>query len=165
MLPCGRPENDLLHHIIKPSCQSIALETMEFLEEKFIRRMKGRGRNMKSKICIPRLRSNRLSPVSILERLREAILRLIMISAIAKGAPQSGLSSGTRGGTPNHPLDSHYSEAVADCIEFFKKSACSTETEVSTTEREKFLAIADDDSIDIVFPTTTTEPVPALPVR
>ncbi|KAH7664815.1 hypothetical protein IHE45_14G144400 [Dioscorea alata] len=96
---------------------------------------RGRARNMKSTAqCMPRFtsstnRQNRTpSPISLLERLREVVFRLIMLTAISKGGrghhdrPQE--HQHTR--TTHHP-DSYRSQAVEDCIEFFKQSAATSE--------------------------------------
>ncbi|KAF4371859.1 hypothetical protein G4B88_016922 [Cannabis sativa] len=98
-------------------------------------------------LCIPRLRNNNnnnnhnnscttkkkgLTPaMTLLDRFREAVFRLIMFSAFS---PSSKTASSTvlnrDGSTPEatrcyrRPGDDHMqSEAVADCIEFIKKKA------------------------------------------
>ncbi|KAG9131023.1 hypothetical protein Leryth_006800 [Lithospermum erythrorhizon] len=93
-----------------------------------------------SPFCIPRSvrgrtkKSNRLSPMSsLLDRVREALFRLIMLSAISSSKPSSQQNR-----PPVHspqrsfegssfPHEPHRSEAVADCIEFIKKSATGEE--------------------------------------
>ena len=105
---------------------------------------KGRRRNMmKSHLCIPRLMrsnnsckssssttNNRLSPaMSLLERFREAVFRLIMLTALSKATSHSGSRDVPRSYYPNEP---HHSEAVADCIEFIKKSASPGDNRDST---------------------------------
>ncbi|KAG1354040.1 hypothetical protein COCNU_07G001520 [Cocos nucifera] len=74
--------------------------------------------------CMPRLvRGNGravTTPASLLERLREVVLRLIMLSALSKGPRAHRREPAPR---PCHLPDSHRSEAVQDCIEFFKRSA------------------------------------------
>ncbi|KAF9618463.1 hypothetical protein IFM89_001186 [Coptis chinensis] len=91
--------------------------------------MKGR-RNMKSSLCIPRLRginnskNTRVSPLSLLERFREAVFRLIMLTALSKTT--RGCDNGSDHvprSRPYYHQDQHNSDAVADCIEFIKKSA------------------------------------------
>lgn len=89
-------------------------------------------------LCIPRLmKSNKqyssctnktkplISPMTLLERFREAVLRLIMLSAVSNKSTTNQPRS-----TDHHvqqckycPYDPHHSEAVADCIEFIKKKA------------------------------------------
>lgn len=89
-------------------------------------------------LCIPRLmKSNKqyssctnknkplISPMTLLERFREAVLRLIMLSAVSNKSNTNQPRS-----TDHHvqqctycPYDPHHSEAVADCIEFIKKKA------------------------------------------
>ncbi|XAR73779.1 hypothetical protein NMG60_11007865 [Bertholletia excelsa] len=81
---------------------------------------------------MPRLRATprggdkrRLSPMTLFDRLREAVFRLIMLSALSKATQQAA------GAGPAHSpqrsysyqREPHHSEAVADCIEFIKKSA------------------------------------------
>lgn len=79
--------------------------------------------------CMPRLmRGNGravTTPASLLDRLREVVLRLIMLSALSKG------TRAQRREPAPHPCrqpDSYRSEAVEDCIEFFKKSAEGTKS-------------------------------------
>ncbi|GLT44578.1 hypothetical protein SLA2020_184640 [Shorea laevis] len=79
--------------------------------------------------CIPRFRSNkntRPSPITLLERFRETVFRIIMLSALSKSSHTAGSSTVVR---PRKycPADAHHSEAVADCIEFIKKKALTTE--------------------------------------
>ncbi|KAL8200225.1 hypothetical protein R6Q57_011731 [Mikania cordata] len=103
---------------------------------------------MKSHFCMPtRMRpsrkSTRLSPMSLLDRFREAVFRLIMISALSKvsntttytstydsqSSPMRSSSKSSPASTHRHRSyhhhlsDSHHTEAVADCIEFIKRSA------------------------------------------
>lgn len=88
--------------------------------------------------CIPRKRrtsgrSTAATPMSLLERFREVVLRLIMFSAISKGGgasrtasprPRSRSSDSSPASRVNYRhQDSYRSEAVEDCIEFFKRSA------------------------------------------
>ncbi|RWR81742.1 Transducin/WD40 repeat-like superfamily protein [Cinnamomum micranthum f. kanehirae] len=84
-----------------------------------------RGRKGKTKVggsfCVPGLSSKRASPVSLLERFRKLVFRLIMLSAISK--TQQTETCSANGSRPYPRGDSHYSEAVADCIEFIKKTA------------------------------------------
>lgn len=94
---------------------------MDMKEERKTEKMRGRRKTMKTgSLCIPRMRG--ASPASLLERFREVVFRLIMLSAISK-THGSGSSCGGKA-SRSCPPDSHYSEAVADCIEFIKKSAC-----------------------------------------
>ncbi|KAL3525278.1 hypothetical protein ACH5RR_013650 [Cinchona calisaya] len=93
---------------------------------------------MTGHFCMPRFRgsrwtrkSNRLSPMSLLDRIREAVFRLMMLSALTKANSSSTIerkspaNEAQRSG--NYDISSHdephHSEAVADCIEFIKKSA------------------------------------------
>ncbi|KAL6885480.1 hypothetical protein ACP4OV_010259 [Aristida adscensionis] len=102
--------------------------------------------------CIPRLRGGGLgrrprrrggspssstaagAPVSVLDRLRDVMLRLAMLSAASSSATSSkggggGAASLQRTGTRVSPAaakayaDTYRSEAVDDCIEFLKRSA------------------------------------------
>ncbi|BFG39258.1 hypothetical protein CerSpe_255320 [Prunus speciosa] len=70
-------------------------------------------------------KTKRLSPMTLLERFREAVFRLIMLSAVSsnKSTSHAGRSSpdAQRYYCPHD--DPHHSEAVADCIEFIKKKA------------------------------------------
>ncbi|KAF6166505.1 hypothetical protein GIB67_005367 [Kingdonia uniflora] len=75
-----------------------------------------RRRNMKSSSC--------LSPMSMLERFREAVFRLIMITALSKSARDNQSENAQRA---YYPPDQHHNDAVADCIEFIKKSALTEE--------------------------------------
>ncbi|MCD9645159.1 hypothetical protein HAX54_033880 [Datura stramonium] len=110
---------------------------------------KGRRRRMKNPFCMPKIRgsnnsctpkSNRLSPMSLLDRFRQAVFRLIMLSAMSKATQQeqrSNLSPISHRSYYSH--EHHHSEAVADCIEFIKKSATAYDG-------------ADGDSSEVVFP-------------
>ncbi|KAH0466389.1 hypothetical protein IEQ34_006492 [Dendrobium chrysotoxum] len=87
-----------------------------------------------STTCMPRRRrrgSRLASPASVLVRLREVFMKLVMFSAVSKAGGSSGgggSSSKRRSGVvpkagPPHHLDSYQIEAVEECIEFFKTSA------------------------------------------
>ncbi|KAI9121721.1 hypothetical protein K1719_007111 [Acacia pycnantha] len=86
--------------------------------------MKGQciPRMMKNNSC-PKNRSSPASPIMTLsERFRAAVLRLMMLSALSKAADHGG----NRGQTHRcYQLNehNHHSEAVADCIEFIKQKA------------------------------------------
>lgn len=82
---------------------------------------------------------------SLLDRLRDAVLRLIMLSALSKAAtatppppPQernldAQRSTDCRRHYPypyHHHHEPHRSEALADCIEFMKKSATAADVEI-----------------------------------
>ncbi|KAK1357660.1 Transducin/WD40 repeat superfamily protein [Heracleum sosnowskyi] len=92
-----------------------------------------RSSNMKTNFCIPRLRgstrkSTRLiSPMSLLERFRVAVFRLIMMqSALSKSTTHEKKTSSSAVHQYHrscYSYDSHHNEAVADCIEFIKKSS------------------------------------------
>eukprot|EP00257_Ricinus_communis_P006405 XP_002521667.2 uncharacterized protein LOC8268722 [Ricinus communis] len=107
-------------------------------------------KRMKSHLCIPRLRgshnttctiknNHRLSPMTLLERFREAVFRLMMLSALSKATHSTSRSrsrSSNSGGPPlkrsyyySSSADPHHSEAVADCIEFIKKTSVAVEEE------------------------------------
>ncbi|KAK9129581.1 hypothetical protein Sjap_010068 [Stephania japonica] len=132
---------------------------MDFQDEELPRRAlrAGRRSNLKSSLCIPRLggkntsntntnsngannssNNNWLSPKSLLERFREAVFRLIMLSAFSKVThhdDQSFTGSSThlhhqQQQRPNnyyykYPPNQHHSQDVADCIEFIKKKSAS----------------------------------------
>ncbi|CAN4083423.1 unnamed protein product [Withania somnifera] len=88
---------------------------------------------MKNPFCMPRIRgnncsrkSNRLSPISLLDRFRQAVFRLIMLSAMSKATQQQEQRSNSSPISHKSYYSQehdHHSEAVADCIEFIKKSA------------------------------------------
>ncbi|KAG6700824.1 hypothetical protein I3843_08G126000 [Carya illinoinensis] len=101
-----------------------------------------------SSLCIPRLRGNAacanknnksVSPMTLLERFREAVLRLIMLSALSK-ATSNGTGSTADAQTRRccYPNDSHHSEAVADCIEFIKKTASADEENRESSASSSF---------------------------
>ncbi|KAK7307488.1 hypothetical protein VNO77_40596 [Canavalia gladiata] len=78
--------------------------------------------------CMPRLKGNSCknkspSPMTLLERFREAVLRLMMFSALSKATNHGGSGDGERQHRRYSPYDPHHTEAVADCIEFIKKKA------------------------------------------
>lgn len=106
--------------------------------ENMERKTRGNPKRMKSSsgtLCLPRFKGNnknkRLSPMTLLERFREAVLRLIMLSALTKASSSHQHSTSSSAATPRRyyrPAESQYhSEAVADCIEFIKKKASSRE--------------------------------------
>ncbi|WCJ32609.1 hypothetical protein M5689_014022 [Euphorbia peplus] len=84
-------------------------------------------------VCIPKLRlrcnnpkssSRNLSPMSLLDRFREAVFRLMMISATHNHKMNANTSSSHYHHVHVHPsADPHNSEAVADCIEFIKNTS------------------------------------------
>lgn len=95
---------------------------------------------IKNPFCRPRLRrpaaarkSSAFSPMSLLDRLREAVFRLIMLSALSKGSNTAAPLHRSSVEPPSdhyyYPNDHHHSEAVADCIEFIKKSATTADDE------------------------------------
>lgn len=119
---------------------------------------------MKSFFCMPRLKgsssrsrkSTRLiTPMSLLDRFREAVFRLIMLSALSKATAvdenrsSSSASSGVQNRRPyyHYSYDPHHNEAVADCIEFIKKSAICDENRNSTASNSSF-----DASPEILMP-------------
>ncbi|KAI9121779.1 hypothetical protein K1719_007169 [Acacia pycnantha] len=87
--------------------------------------------------CIPRMmksnnypknKSSPASPMTLLERFREAVLRLMMLSALSKAtADHDGSGGDSNQGQNKHCCyrlnEHHHSEAVADCIEFIKQKA------------------------------------------
>ncbi|KAJ4964856.1 hypothetical protein NE237_016705 [Protea cynaroides] len=98
-------------------------------------KMKARKDMKTSFFCIPRLRDNtagntsRLSPISWIDRFRETVLRLIMISALSKASQRTGPIITKQ--QAYYPPDQHHSEAVADCIDFIKKKSASSITDGS----------------------------------
>ncbi|GFY88004.1 hypothetical protein Acr_05g0016430 [Actinidia rufa] len=103
-------------------------------------------RTMKTNyLCIPKFRTTtacarnnhrHLSPaMSLLDRLREAVFRLIMWSALSKATQESNPSSGARDhyrSCYDYVHDPRHSDAVAECIEFIKKSANADESRDSS---------------------------------
>ncbi|CAN1184732.1 hypothetical protein LINPERHAP2_LOCUS37151 [Linum perenne] len=99
---------------------------------------------MKSGMCIPKLRATatcsvkshgRLSPMSLLQRFREAVFRLMMISALSKASSSSSAGRMVRRASYHRYLaDPYHSEAVADCIEFIKKTAVTDDNDEEEEE-------------------------------
>ncbi|THU73108.1 hypothetical protein C4D60_Mb04t19320 [Musa balbisiana] len=77
--------------------------------------------------CIPRARSNRpvTAHMSLLERIREVVFKLIMLSAMLKSTGTGAQREKLRKASirASKPPDSYRSEAVEDCIEYVKRSA------------------------------------------
>ncbi|GLU19771.1 hypothetical protein SLE2022_359990 [Rubroshorea leprosula] len=95
-------------------------------------------RKSSNPFCIPRFRGNknrRTLPMTLLERLREAAFRLIMLSALSKASNDGGSSPDLRPRKYYYPAhdQTYQSEAVADCIEFIKKKSSREENRDSTT--------------------------------
>ncbi|KAI3502841.1 hypothetical protein L1887_31189 [Cichorium endivia] len=115
--------------------------------------------------------------MSLLDRFREAVFRLIMISALSRASntaytatsstydSQSPLRLSSRSSNKSSPAatsrhhhrsyhhyssDSHHTEAVADCIEFIKKSANDDIRESSASSSSRSPVY--DNSTEIVFP-------------
>ncbi|KAM7251994.1 hypothetical protein ACFE04_023877 [Oxalis oulophora] len=92
-----------------------------------------------SSFCLPSFNINNInktnkknfSPMTLLERFREAVFRLIMLSALSKPTTSDHKSTSVdhqyqrhRSVYHHHPsFDPHHNEAVADCIEFIKKKS------------------------------------------
>ncbi|KFK28298.1 hypothetical protein AALP_AA8G497900 [Arabis alpina] len=79
--------------------------------------------------CVPRVKNNsrttsdREISVTLLDRFREAVLRLIMISAVAKSPSRRRSKqpvTTVRCQKNYNPADAYHNEAVADCIEFIR---------------------------------------------
>ncbi|KAL3723741.1 hypothetical protein ACJRO7_035847 [Eucalyptus globulus] len=114
--------------------------------------------------CIPRLRvpiasssscsarSHRFAPSTLLERFREAVFRLMMLSALSKSSPSPPPPPPplSRQHRPYYPVnDPHHSEALADCIEFInRKKKASGEDDEATTISGATL----DDPAEMVMP-------------
>lgn len=102
-----------------------------------------RSSNMKTNFCIPRLRNRKstrlLSPMSLLERFRVAVFRLIMMqSALSKGTTTHEKRTSSSPAVHQYhrscySYDSHQNEAVADCIEFIKKSSAIDDDDQQST--------------------------------
>ncbi|CAN8277700.1 unnamed protein product [Cochlearia groenlandica] len=87
-------------------------------------------KNSGSGFCVPRVKTKtgttcgREINATLLDRFREAVLRLIMISAVAKSTRRRRKEMQTdttrcQKYYSDH-ADAYHSEAVADCIEFIK---------------------------------------------
>lgn len=88
---------------------------------------------LRIRLCIPRLcrsSSFSMSPVRMLERFMRAVFR-----SSSKNVSSSSSSASSSCVRNHHPSavkcypghfspDSHYTEAIADCIEFIKKTSC-----------------------------------------
>ncbi|KAG7535820.1 hypothetical protein ISN45_Aa08g032070 [Arabidopsis thaliana x Arabidopsis arenosa] len=79
--------------------------------------------------CVPRVRTNSrtagdreisVTSLTILDRFREAVLRLIMISAVSKSKSRRHNNKQTPTQKYYNTTDTYHSEAVADCIEFIR---------------------------------------------
>ncbi|KAG6507258.1 hypothetical protein ZIOFF_032600 [Zingiber officinale] len=76
--------------------------------------------------CMPRLWRKPLpmpAPASILERFREAVFKLMISSVVSKGRRREMLEEAAARQRLQLAPDSYRSEAVEDCIKFFKRSA------------------------------------------
>ncbi|KAM3272383.1 hypothetical protein ACQJBY_042499 [Aegilops geniculata] len=104
--------------------------------------MKSKAARAASAACMPRLTRGRCrastarpaASVSLLERIRDVVLRLIMLTAVSKASVQRSSSSRTsspRAGAPGAVAcrrdDSIRNEAVEECIEFLKRSSAEGE--------------------------------------
>ncbi|KAJ4715577.1 Steroid receptor seven-up, A like [Melia azedarach] len=138
-------------------------------------------KKMKTNLCIPRLRSGNtknknnnnnnstnLTPaMTLLERFREAVLRLIMLSALSRDSstlPRHHHTSSRHVSTSrscyyNSAADPHHSEAVADCIEFIKKKALNGEDDEADDRRgsEESRRSCDGDDDDHCIDTSSTD--------
>uniref|UniRef100_A0A0D3F3B7 Uncharacterized protein n=2 Tax=Oryza TaxID=4527 RepID=A0A0D3F3B7_9ORYZ len=116
--------------------------------------------------CMPRLvrggcRASTARPaasVSLLERIRDVVLRLIMLSAVSKasvkrtgGGKASSSSSSPRAAPPPPVMtscrrdDSIRNEAVEDCIEFLKRSSAEGDAaKLSSVTAAETVAVARD---------------------
>lgn len=94
---------------------------------------------MKNPFCTPKLRgnncsrkSNRLTQMTLLDRFRQAVFRLIMLSAMSKATQREQRSNSSPVSQRSYySHEHHHSEAVADCIEFIKRSAATDDGESS----------------------------------
>uniref|UniRef100_A0ACD5U7E3 Uncharacterized protein n=1 Tax=Avena sativa TaxID=4498 RepID=A0ACD5U7E3_AVESA len=102
--------------------------------------MKSKAAKMASFGCMPRLtrgscRASTAQPaasVSLLERIRDVVLRLIMLTAVSKASVQRSSSRGSRASSSPRAAavavtcrrdESIRNEAVEECIEFLKRSS------------------------------------------
>ncbi|KAJ4895678.1 hypothetical protein Rs2_22472 [Raphanus sativus] len=81
--------------------------------------------------CVPRVktRSSRttagdrnisVTPLTLLDRFREAVLRIIMISATSNPTPRRRKPITVNSQKYYNSTDTYHNEAVADCIEFIR---------------------------------------------
>ncbi|CAA7056980.1 unnamed protein product [Microthlaspi erraticum] len=87
-------------------------------------------KNSGAGFCVPRVKTSSRTigdgeiSVTLLDRFREALLRLIMISAVSKSTSRrrnkQPQTSNVRQQKYYNTADSYHSEAVADCIEFIR---------------------------------------------
>ncbi|KAF7070712.1 hypothetical protein CFC21_076189 [Triticum aestivum] len=104
--------------------------------------MKSKAARAASAACMPRLARGRCrastarpaASVSLLERIRDVVLRLIMLTAVSKASVQRSSSSrtsspraGAAGAVTCRRDDSIRNEAVEECIEFLKRSSAEGE--------------------------------------
>lgn len=88
--------------------------------------------------------------MTLLERFREAVFRLIMLSALSNKATnvQSGSADAQRQ-CCYYPDDPRHNEAVADCIEFIKKTALPDENRDSSATSA---SVDDASAAEVVIP-------------
>ncbi|KAG9443011.1 hypothetical protein H6P81_018865 [Aristolochia fimbriata] len=111
---------------------------MAVFEDGGIRKRRG-GRGGGGGLCMPKLGQRSggrggSTPMTLLDRFREVVFRLIMLSAISKGTTSTAqhgdpARQGAGGGICRgcyYSQESYNSEALADCIEFIKKSSASS---------------------------------------
>ncbi|KAL1217055.1 hypothetical protein V5N11_021403 [Cardamine amara subsp. amara] len=87
-------------------------------------------KNSGAGFCVPRVKPNSrttgdreitVNPMTLLDRFREAILRLIMISAVSKSTSSRQRNKQSPASQKYYnSTDTYHSEAVADCIEFIR---------------------------------------------
>ncbi|CAK7334283.1 unnamed protein product [Dovyalis caffra] len=115
--------------------------------------------------------------MTLLERFREAVFRLMMLSALSKATHNNAAGSSPHHHHHHHhlhhhrhvmkkrsssyyPDDPHHSEAVADCIEFIKKSALSDKEEINRNSITAAASSFDDSNSDQVV-----MPVPVMVIN
>lgn len=84
-------------------------------------------KNSGAGFCVPRVKTNSsrtttgdVTPMTLLDRFREAVLRVIMISATSNPTPRRRKPTTVRSQKYYNSTDAYHNEAVADCIEFIR---------------------------------------------
>ncbi|CAF2086890.1 BnaCnng52580D [Brassica napus] len=90
-------------------------------------------KNSGARFCVPRVKTNlsrttagdrniSVTPMTLLDRFREAVLRIIMISAPSIPTPHRSKPTRVNSQKYYNSTDTYHNEAVADCIEFIRTS-------------------------------------------
>lgn len=88
-------------------------------------------KNSGAGFCVPRVKTSSsrttagdrnisVTPLTLLDRFREAVLRIIMISATSNPTPRRRKPTTVNSQKYYNSTDTYHNEAVADCIEFIR---------------------------------------------